>query len=109
MLVMRELSDKFKLSARSVGEVLEAINSMVSRARTTGEPVYHGKNLTREALVNAVILYVDSLPPREKVRAIVEGVRRLELILEAEPGAVDDVVQGSGVVIEPKRKARGVG
>jgi hypothetical protein len=84
MICMRDLTDEYKLSVRSAGEVFEAVTAMVSRFRTTGEVQFRGK-LTREALVNAVLLHLEALPHAEKVRVLRDGMRRLEAILNDEP------------------------
>ncbi len=97
---LRELSDKFKISARSLGEVAEAINTMVSRFRTTGDVTYLEKNLTREALINAAILYVDSLPHPQKAEAIREGIGRLEALLRED---------GRGDALQPEPTPRKTG
>lgn len=81
MLCMKELTDKFKLSVRSTGEVHEALNALVTRFRTTGEVSFRGK-LTREAVVNAAILFLDALPAPDKAQALKAGLARLEAILE---------------------------
>lgn len=86
MLVMKELTDKFKLSVRSTGEVFEALNALYYRCRTTGEVQFRGK-ITREALVNAIILFVDSLSPEMKIQALKIGVDRLSEILDDAPAS----------------------
>lgn len=81
MLAMRDLTDQFKLSVRSTGEIFEIVGAMVSRLRTTGDIRFRGKNVTREALVNAALLYLDQLPHEQKVAALDAGMKRLEGIL----------------------------
>jgi hypothetical protein len=104
MICMRDLTDEYKLSVRSAGEVFEAVTAMVSRFRTTGEVQFRGK-LTREALVNAVLLHLEALPHAEKVRVLRDGMQRLEAILNDEPLRVSSSEETS----RKPREARNAG
>ena len=85
MIVMKELTDRHKLSVRSIGEVFESINGMVSKYRTTDEVRNHdGQKLKKEGLVNAAILYIDSLSYDERTRALNIGMSKLASLLDDE-------------------------
>jgi len=80
---VRDLTDEFKLSVRSIGEVFQALNAMVSRLAVNRRVRFRGKKPTRAAAVNAALLYLDSLPPEQWEQALAAGMRRLEQLLEA--------------------------
>ncbi len=80
---MRDLSDEFKLSVRSTGEVFQALGAIVSRLAVDRRVRFRGKKPTRAAVVNAALLYLDSLPPEQWEQALAAGMRRLEELLES--------------------------
>lgn len=107
MCGMRDLNDKFKLSVRSIGEVMEAVAKLVARYKTTQRVLWRGKTLTREALVNAAILHLEGLPQDQQEKALAAALSRLEKILQSEPGETlpdHDVTLGS-VILKPKRRS----
>jgi len=78
---MKDLTDEFKLSVRSVPEVFEALGTMVHRLKAGRQIKFRDKKPTRAAVVNAALLYLASLPPEEWERALSTGLRRLEDVL----------------------------
>jgi hypothetical protein len=85
---MRELSDDFKLSYRSLPEVYEAFGSMVSRVASDPSIRFAGKTKKgrdkrahRAAFINALLLWLDAQPrPRQK-EVIREGMELLNALL----------------------------
>ena len=84
---MKDLTDEFKLSVRSVAEVFAALGTMVHQLKANRRVRFRGKKPTRAAVVNAALLYLESLPPEQWERALDQGLRRLEGILEADEPA----------------------
>jgi len=82
---MRDMTDEFKLSVRSIAEVFQALGGMVTRLAVTRRVRFRGKKPTRAAVVNAALLYLDSLPPEQWEQALSIGMRRLEQILASDP------------------------
>lgn len=82
----RELSDKFKISVRSVGEVVEIFGGIVSRLRTK-ETQFMGKRVTREAVASALFLYLGTLSESEQERVVEIGLGELERMLKGEDPA----------------------
>ena len=82
---MRDLTDEFKLSVRSVAEVFAALNGMVTRLAVSRRLRFRGRKPTRAAVVSAALLYLESLPPEEWERALACGLSRLEAILGDDP------------------------
>lgn len=84
---MKDLTDEFKLSVRSVPEVFEALGTMVHRLKAGRQIKFRDKKPTRAAVVNAALLYLASLPPEEWERALSTGLRQLEDVLAPEGAA----------------------
>lgn len=82
----RELSDKFKISVRSVGEVVEVFSAVVGRLRTK-EVTFQGKRVTREAVASALFLYLGKLSESDQERVLSIGLAELERILSGEDPA----------------------
>lgn len=111
MGVMRELSDDFKLSVRSVAEVFAVLNDLDTRFGRSKRVKFRGKRMTREALVNAAVLHLGSLPAQEQEVALAGSVARLEAHLaetdgeRAEAGRKFSAATGAhlvgGLVVEP--------
>jgi hypothetical protein len=81
---MKDLTDEFKLSVRSTAEVFQALGGMVTRLAVTRRVRFRGKKPTRAAVVNAALLYLDSLSQEQWEQALSIGMRRLEQILESD-------------------------
>ena len=72
---MRDLTDKFKLSFRSVGEVVELVSAMVLRMRTRGLTYGPGgRALSREVFGNAVFCWLSHQPVEVQERVVREGL-----------------------------------
>jgi hypothetical protein len=82
---MRELSDNFKLSVRSLSQVFGVLNDLDSAFGRTMAIKFRGKRLTREAIVNAAILHLGSLGSAEQERALTAAIARLEAMLSDDP------------------------
>jgi len=86
MMAMRELSDDFKLSVRTIAEVSEALGTIIAqlgsdksiRLKEKGKV----KKPTRAALVSALILYLARLPKDEQRAMIAEGIAEVNRLLE---------------------------
>lgn len=98
MRPMRDLTDEFKLSVRSIGEVIEALGAIVNRLAVTRRIRFRGKKPTRAAVVNAAVLYLESLAPPERERALAAGMERLERLLEVDPTVGSN---GEGAAADP--------
>lgn len=106
---MRDLSDEFKLSVRSIPEVYRALGEIVSQLAVGRRVRFRGKKPTRAAVVNASLLYLDSLPAEEWERVLVIGLQRLEEILASNesPGPSQPVgPEPPPTPSPPKRVAR---
>jgi hypothetical protein len=84
---MRDLTDEFKLSARSTPDVFVMLGRMVDRLKADRRVRFRGKKPTRAAVVNAALIYLDTLPPSQWEQAITIGFRRLEEILSEDDAA----------------------
>ena len=104
---MRELTDKFKLSFRSVGEVVELVSSMVLRLRTRG--LIYGPDdraLSREVFGNAVFIWLSGQPVDIQERVVREGLAVLGGLVEgvASPSSVSPrPADGAALPISPVR------
>jgi hypothetical protein len=111
---MRELSDDFKLSFRSIPEVYEAFGAMVARTATdptirfAGTKTQREKKAHRAALLNALILHLAELPQAEQRRAIARGMDLLNATLRGEPPP-PIAPAGAGGIARAGRAARAVG
>jgi len=103
MLRMRDLTDEFKLSVRSIGEVIEALGAIVNRLAVTRRLRFRGKKPTRAAVVNAAVLYLESLAPPERERALAAGMERLERLLEVDPTGGSNGEEAAAGPAPPKR------
>ncbi len=83
---MKDLTDEFKLSARSTADVFVLLGRMVDRLKADRRVRFRGKKPTRASVVNAALLYLDSLPPAQWEEALAVGFRRLEEILAEDSG-----------------------
>lgn len=88
MLAMRELTDEFKISARSIGEVTEIVAVLTTRAAMDPTIRFGGKKPTRASVVNALLLWLDDQPGPEQKRIVREGMALLNRILGDEPAAL---------------------
>lgn len=85
MEAMRELSDEFKLSVRSIGEVIQALQRMEADLLLDYSVRFIQKGIakrpTQAAMVAAIILQIASRPPEERKRMIGEGMTILNTLL----------------------------
>lgn len=86
MSAMRDLNDDYKISVRGIEEVEQALGMLVARVKAdrkirykthTSQPAKPGK----AAVVNALILYVDGLPPAQQKQIIAAGLAVLDRCL----------------------------
>ena len=91
--------DDTYLYARSIPEVVEAVDGLVARlGGTSASPL--GRTLSREEILNAIAVYVLDQPPAEQARLLSEGLSRYEAMRRAadgngrEPEAAKDAEPG---------------
>ena len=85
---MRDLSDEFKLSVRSIGPVFEALGTMVSRGVSDRTIRFGGgRKPTRAAVVSGLILWAGAQPPEEQKRLMREALALLDQELAREDEA----------------------
>ena len=107
MVRMRDLTDDFKLSFRSTPGINEAFSGLVVRTAGDKSIRYRGKKAHRSAVVNAIVLYVCSLPPAEQRALLSRGTTMLNDHLD-ETGA-DSVGSPTEIVIpKPNRVSEAV-
>lgn len=111
MTAMRELSDEFKLSVRTIAEVFQGLTMLVARLATDRAIRFRErgreKRPTRAAIVSALILWLDAQPHAEQRRVISEGMARLNRLLEGEETAIqDDPPAPPPIVAEPEPKPK---
>jgi hypothetical protein len=78
---LRDLSDKHKLSVKSLGEIQEGLSALVMGLKQRGLS-YQGKSITREQLVNAMLLYLFELPPEDREKMLAWGFVKLKALQE---------------------------
>jgi hypothetical protein len=82
---MRELSDEFKLSVRSIFEVFEGLSNLVTRlARDRSIRLREGgkeKKPTRAAIVSALILWIAEQPEQQQMAIMAQAMDRLNALL----------------------------
>jgi predicted DNA-binding transcriptional regulator YafY len=98
MTDMRELSDEFKLSVRSIYEVFETLSNLVTRLagdrsirlRENGKE----KRPTRAAVVSALVVWLSEQTEAQQRAIVARGIASLNAMLEhdgpAEFGALDN-------------------
>ena len=78
----RDLEEDFKLFCRSTPEVFEALGTIVAKVAVDKSIRFKGRLRPKKAqVVNAILLYFETLPPEEQVAAIKDGMARLNAIL----------------------------
>lgn len=99
MLAMKDLSDDFKLSFRSTGEINEAFSGLVARAAKDATIRYRGKKPHRAAVLNALVMWVTSLPQSEQRAVLAQGMELLNDHLDN-----DDEAPPEEAAPAPKRR-----
>jgi hypothetical protein len=81
---MRDLTDQYKVTVRTIREVDDAINAIVARVknhmtwkRTAGTQ----ERPTKAAIVSALILFLDACDEAEQERILTEGLAMLDALL----------------------------
>lgn len=95
----RDLEEDFKLFARSTPEVFEIMGAIVSRVAAERSILFKGRLRPKKAQVmNAIILYMETLTPSEQVASIRVGMDMLNEILRQplDDPEVEKPVEGSG-------------
>jgi hypothetical protein len=96
----RDLSDDFKLSFRSTGEINEAFSAIVARAAGDRSIRFRNKRkAARASVLNAIVLWVAGLPAEEQRRVVREGMGLLNDCLGVEPETLP--AQGQVLDVEP--------
>jgi hypothetical protein len=102
----RNLDDDFKLSYRSIAEVYEAFGRIEALVRGDKSIRFKGRVRPKgAAILNAIVLYVESLPPEQQRRAVGEGMARLNEYMKIEQAkGVGPEGESGRIVIEPERE-----
>ncbi|MDR3639049.1 MAG: hypothetical protein P4L84_34915 [Isosphaeraceae bacterium] len=93
---MKDFTDKFKLSARSTGEVSEVLANVVSRFRARRfdlgplAGVAKGGSFSREICLNALVARFGRLSQAEQEREIREGIAVLAELMTSASGEAAD-------------------
>lgn len=93
LVMSYELSQKYRLVARTAPEVYYNLNELITRFAARDSVQFRGRKLGVEAALNSIVLHWLAMPEDEQLRVIREGVGRFERLLEggpehdAEPGA----------------------
>jgi hypothetical protein len=95
MQAMKNFGYENQVAIRSTPAVVRELDRIVADMRASGRVRFKGRKITKEAVVNALILWVAD-QDQEAVEAVLAGpVARLEAIL-AGPGDRDDEGPGPG-------------
>lgn len=88
MCGMRDLRREHRLTARSLPELIAWVEQALSRYGSSRRVTFRGRKLSIEAIVNASLLHMLSLPDDEQERILGESIGKLEKMLdipEAQP------------------------
>lgn len=88
MCGMRDLRREHRLTARSLPELIRWVEETLSRYGSSRRVTFRGRKLSLEAIVNASLLHLMSLPEDEQERVLGASIARLEGMLdvpESEP------------------------
>lgn len=118
----RELSYEDQQTIRSDGEIVLALEGVVSRLKATRRVKYKGKKVSKEAVVNASWLMLADMPMEVLETQITKYLARLEALLgHGDPGAQGGTARSAGPpdaeVLDltgeedepPKRRRKGAG
>lgn len=78
---MRDLERLHRIVARSIPEVVGAMERTVTRHGESRAIRFRGRKLSAEAFINAALLHLLDLPEAEQDRALSTAIGRLESIL----------------------------
>jgi hypothetical protein len=107
MTGMKDLSDDFKLSFRSTGEINEAFSGLVARTAKDPGIRYRGKKPPRAAIINALVMWVTSLPRSEQRAIVAQGMELLNDHLDSDDEApVEAPAPAPEVKADPPAKRR---
>ncbi len=109
---MRDLERQFRITARSIPDVIGSMERTVSRYGESRRVTFRGRKLSNEAFVNAALIYLLDLEPARQEAALKDGLNRLETMLgEDFAPATDNGRQPSvGKPIDPKpRRTKSTG
>jgi hypothetical protein len=113
---MRNLMKEFRLSARSIPEITEALDQARSRYGGSRTLLFRGRKLSVEAIINAALLRILVMEPEQQEQELREAIAHLERLLEKPTptiGEADPSDKGAkyfAKVIEPAKlhRVRGV-
>jgi hypothetical protein len=80
--VMRDLDRDQRISARSIPEIIGAMERALSRYGESRRVKFRSRKLSNEAFINAALLHVLELPAEEQERVLGAAIKRLEAILK---------------------------
>jgi hypothetical protein len=84
MLTMRDLERQYRITARSIPEVIGPMEQALSRIGMSRSVTFRGRKLSNEAFINAALLHLLSLEPDEQEQILTDTLGRLESILDEE-------------------------
>jgi hypothetical protein len=82
MHVMAKLSYENQIAIRSTGKVIQALDNLVAAMRGSGKVRFRGRTVTKEAVVNAVWLWLADLEPDQVEAALSIYVPRFEAMID---------------------------
>lgn len=82
MFGMRDLRREHRLTARSLPELIRWVEETLSRYGSSRKVTFRGRKLSLEAIVNASLLHLMSLPEVEQERVLNESIGKLERMLD---------------------------
>jgi hypothetical protein len=100
---MRDLDRQYRITARSVPEVVGPMEQALSRYGMSRRTTFRGRKLSNEAFINAALLHLLNLAPDEQERALGVALGQLEQILSL-PDEMDSPPSGvvHGYAIDPE-------
>lgn len=89
MVRMGELTNRYKLTARTAASVVEGVDTLIARLRRRGYQ-FRGRKLGVEGLVGAVVLDFLSWPEARQKELLERQIPALEALLDAQPDVPDE-------------------
>lgn len=81
MPLMRDLEFEHRLNARSVLEVIQEKDRVVSMVANKRKVKFRGRKFSDEAFINAAVMALCALPADQVERVLLDQMERLEAIL----------------------------
>lgn len=87
MNCMSKLDVSYKLFGRSIPDIHERFNNLVTWYKSRSSIKYQGRSITNEALGNAIVLRFLELPPEDQHRILAEYIPKLESMVDKDEDA----------------------